>query len=378
MCDQAIYVTETASGSWTSTLGPAPGRVVNGPLDGIDLDALVARARQLEVTNRARRDTTRDWCSIAVNADESSATVRIYDEIGFWGTTAASFAEQLDELDVDRIDLRIKSPGGSVFDGVAIYNVLRDHRAHVDVTVDAIAASAASFIAQAGDTITMGRQAMMMIHNASGVTVGDSGAHREMADLLDKINLAIAAIYADRSGVPQAEWLDAMAATTWYSAAEAVDAKLADTTADGDDDDQEDDESVEEAAARFADTLRAYGVDPSTLIAGEPVRLPVPDGEPADGDDADAERVKPAATAGAPDHAAGSGTVGVDLAAAFRAAVEAEVAPPPFALDGDTVRGVIHHRHRNAPAPTSFPKTSTDDPEPPLNLGRAILEEALR
>jgi len=173
-------------------------------------------------------DKPRDWYSIEAKADKT-ATVRIYDSIGGWfGLAAADFAAELDELDVDVIDLRLNSGGGSVFDGVAIYNTLVTHRARVDVTVDGIAASIASVIAMAGDTVTMGRGTRLMIHNPMGGVLGQAADMRKMADILDELGKDIAGFYAARGGEDVAHWLALMEAETWYSAQEAVDAGLAD------------------------------------------------------------------------------------------------------------------------------------------------------
>ena len=187
------------------------------------------RAHDLPKGGPATDGDVRDWYSIEAKSDGKSATVRIYDAIGGWfGTSAASFAEEIADLDVDTIDLRLNSPGGSVFDGVAIHNALLTHRARVDVTVDGVAASIASVIAMAGDSITMGRGTRMMIHNPSGVVIGQARDMREIANLLDELGRDIAGFYAERAGKDVAHWLDLMEAETWYSAQEAVDAGLAD------------------------------------------------------------------------------------------------------------------------------------------------------
>jgi ATP-dependent Clp endopeptidase proteolytic subunit ClpP len=161
----------------------------------------------------------------------STAAVWIYDEIGEWGVTAADFVKDLQSITAKSIDLHINSPGGNVFDGVAIYNALRNHPATVNVVVDGLAASAASFIAQAGDTVSMERTAQMMIHDAHGVALGNAGVMREMADLLDKASDNIAGIYAARSGKPAEFWRAEMLREPWYSADEAVAAGLADRIA---------------------------------------------------------------------------------------------------------------------------------------------------
>lgn len=156
----------------------------------------------------------------------------IYDEIGFWGTTAQRFVEELAAIDVDVIDLRINSPGGSVFDGITIMNALRRHPARVDVTVDGLAASAASFIATAGDHVVMNSGSELMIHEAWGWCDGDAQAMRSYADSLDKVSGTIAGLYAKRAGGTVDEWRDLMRAETWYTAEEAVTAGLADRWAD--------------------------------------------------------------------------------------------------------------------------------------------------
>jgi ATP-dependent Clp endopeptidase proteolytic subunit ClpP len=169
-----------------------------------------------------------DWYRITDASDE--ALVEIYDEIGYFGITAADFTRDLSAVKAKTLNLRINSPGGSVFDGLTIYNRLREHPATVHVTVDGVAASIASVIAMAGDTIEMGRGSQMMIHNPSGLVMGQAGDMREMADLLDKLARdSIADVYAAKGGKDAAHWLSLMAAETWLSAREAVEAGLADS-----------------------------------------------------------------------------------------------------------------------------------------------------
>lgn len=181
----------------------------------------------------APRQPDADWCRIEAKAKadgdaESTADVHVYDEIGYWGTSAKAFAQQLAELDVDKINLYVNSPGGSAWDGVAIMNSLRRHRARVEVTVDGIAASAASLICMAGDHITMNASSQMMIHDASGLAWGNAQTMHETAALLDKLSDSYADAYAKRAGGARAEWRDIMRAETWYTAEEAVTAGLAD------------------------------------------------------------------------------------------------------------------------------------------------------
>lgn len=175
-----------------------------------------------------------DWFKIS-NVTPTSAEVMIYDEIGYFGVTANDFVNQISALDVEELTVKINSPGGEVFDGIAIYNALKDHKATVNVQIDGLAASAASFIAQAGDTIAIQRNASMMIHDAAGLAIGNATDMRELADLLDGASDNIADIYSQRAGGTVDEWRAKMKATTWYNnGQEAVDAGLADTVVGAD------------------------------------------------------------------------------------------------------------------------------------------------
>lgn len=168
------------------------------------------------------------WFDVQARAANAEAEVLIYDAIGAYGVTAKDLVNQIKKLEASRIVVRINSPGGEVFDGTAIHNALKDHKATVAVHIDGVAASAASFIAMAGDEITIAKNAYMMVHEAWGLVQGPAGDMRHLADVLDKMNAAIAQMYADRSGKPAAEWRDVMAAETWYLGQEAVDAGLCD------------------------------------------------------------------------------------------------------------------------------------------------------
>lgn len=161
---------------------------------------------------------------------ESSATVYLYGVVGsYWdGLSAGEIVRQIKDLDVKQLDLHIHSPGGSAFDGIAIFNAFRNHPAKVVVTVDGIAASAASVIAMAGDEIIMSPGSQMMIHDAWLLTIGNAAELREDADWLDKQSQNIAGIYAHRAGGKADDWRASMLAETWYTAEEAVAAGLAD------------------------------------------------------------------------------------------------------------------------------------------------------
>lgn len=168
------------------------------------------------------------WYSIRNAADV--ATIKIYNDIGGDpnGLTAQAFEQELSNLKASRIDLRLNSRGGDVFDGIAIHGALARHPAYVHVTVDGVAASIASVIAMAGDRITMARGSMLMMHEGFTAMVGNAEVMTKTAKLLNTTSDQIAGFYAARAGGSVAEWRMRMKAETWYSAEEAVAAGLAD------------------------------------------------------------------------------------------------------------------------------------------------------
>lgn len=150
----------------------------------------------------------RPWYTMQAN--NNAAEIVIYDEIGQPGwfnedaVSAKQFVDDLNALgdDIDSISLRINSPGGDVFDGVAIHNALKNHKAKVTARVDGIAASIASYIAMAADKIIMPANSFLLLHNASGFSMGTADDMRAIADDLDRIDKSIIATYAARSGQP--------------------------------------------------------------------------------------------------------------------------------------------------------------------------------
>ena len=120
------------------------------------------------------------------------------------------------------IDLRLNSPGGSVFDAVAIYNALKRHSGTVTVWIDGIAASAASYIAMAGDKVIMPENAFLMIHDPSGVVMGTADDMRSTAAALDKVKTSLIQGYAAKSGQTDVDVAGLMAAETWLDAGEAL------------------------------------------------------------------------------------------------------------------------------------------------------------
>lgn len=189
----------------------------------------MGRMRNYHLRNFQRPQNARAgrWYDIK-NLSGAAVEVSIYDEIGYWGVSAADFVTDLNGIKATDITLRINSPGGDVQDGLAMLNALRQHPANVHVIVDGWAVSAASFIAMAGDKVSMAPNAMMMIHDAAGMCYGNAADMHEMADLLAKHSDNIASVYARRAGGTVEDWRAVMQAETWYTDQEAVDAGLAD------------------------------------------------------------------------------------------------------------------------------------------------------
>lgn len=187
---------------------------------------------------------------------DKTAEVLIHEPIGAdWmgdGLTSKRFAQDLKALgDVNAIKVRMNSPGGSVSDGIGIYNILRSHGARIEVSIEGMAASIASVIAMAGDTISMGEGALMMIHNPWTLAIGDAEAMRKTADVLDKHTEALADIYVKRTGMDRAELRGLLNAETWLNGQEAVTLGFADTAATG-----EAKNELREAFTAFASTFR--------------------------------------------------------------------------------------------------------------------------
>ncbi|MEJ8821439.1 head maturation protease, ClpP-related [Variovorax humicola] len=163
-------------------------------------------------------------------ASASGAALSIYDEI--FSTHAAAFRTALDAVKGSTLTVEINSPGGDVFAGLAIYNMLKGSGKIINVNVAGIAASAASVIAMAGTTISMPSNSFMMIHNPITGVYGNAADLRESADVLDKIGAALLAIYVSRTGMPADKMKELLAAETWLTADEAVSMKFATVVTD--------------------------------------------------------------------------------------------------------------------------------------------------
>jgi ATP-dependent Clp protease protease subunit len=174
----------------------------------------------------------KEHTSFTAKAEADALTLEIYDAIGAdWfgqGITASEISDAMKTAgDYSSLNVRLNSPGGDLFEGVTIYNLFRASGKPVNVTVDGLAASAASLIAMAGDTITMGVGTQMMIHRAMGGAMGYAEDMRELADILDSVSAGAADIYVVRTGMEKDKVMQLMTAETWMSASEALESGFA-------------------------------------------------------------------------------------------------------------------------------------------------------
>lgn len=192
------------------------------------MNQLLAQRRQA----LARLGRGRFWA--VTNSTGPVAEIRIYDEIWLFGVNADDFARDLEAIDAPEIVVAINSPGGDVFDAIAIYNTLRNHPARITTRVDGIAASAASVIVQAGDRRVMMSGAQMMIHEPWGVAIGPASEMRAFAELLDQQTEVLASIYASRSGKDVEDFRAQLAGgkDVWLSDQATLDEGLADEISD--------------------------------------------------------------------------------------------------------------------------------------------------
>lgn len=161
-----------------------------------------------------------NWYQIKAQANKH-ADVYIYDYIGDYGVEAKRFVMELQALDVEQINLRINSPGGSVTDGFAIYNALHRHPAKIIAHIDSLAASMASIIALTGETVHMADNAFYMIHRPWAYAVGDAEELSKIIEILDKNEAKIVNIYHQKSNLADDKIKAMMYETSWLTAAEA-------------------------------------------------------------------------------------------------------------------------------------------------------------
>lgn len=259
-----------------------------------------------------------NWFEFKSLSDNTDAVdLYLYDEIGGWGASAAQFIAALAEFRGQRINLHIHSPGGSVFEGHAIFNALRNHPGGVTVYVDGIAASMASVIAMAGAPVKMASNAFLMIHNPWTQGTGDSEELRKQADVLDKLKESLVSIYVAKSGQPRETIAAAMDSETWLDAEEAVAFGLADEVFEG----MAVAASIDFSrfSAKAPEGARAFAKEASTMDTPE-IEQPeaAPEIEPAvEPEIAAAPEVEPAAEVEAEVPVAAEPVAAVDLDAAM-------------------------------------------------------------
>tara|TARA_R100000963_G_C4632839_1_gene97523 strand:+ start:69 stop:1145 length:1077 start_codon:yes stop_codon:yes gene_type:complete len=162
-----------------------------------------------------------NWFEFENDASSKSADIWIYSEVGGYDVNAQSFIKELQDVKDKDLNVHINSLGGDVFDGLAIYNALRNHKKNVTIKVEGIAASIASVIAMAGDNIEMAENSLFMIHNPFVMAGGDANELRKTASVLDKIRDEIAKIYLTKSSQDIDTLVGLMEAETWFNALEA-------------------------------------------------------------------------------------------------------------------------------------------------------------
>lgn len=193
---------------------------------------------------------------------ENEATVYIYDEIGWFGVIAEDFIKDLNDITAKTIHIRFNSPGGSVFDGTALFNAIKQAKAKTVTHIDGLAASISSVIALASDEVRMSENAFLMIHDPWSVVIGNADIMREEADLLDKVGGTIAKAYMDKTGKDEKEIKKLMAAETWMTAEEAEEMGFIDVI------DKITDEEDEKAKATLFD-LSVFANVPDKLKDGK-------------------------------------------------------------------------------------------------------------
>lgn len=162
------------------------------------------------------------------NKSTTSAEIVIYSDIGesFWGDSmsAKSFSEELKQLPdtVNQIDVRLNSPGGDVFDGITIYNRLKQHKANVTVYIDGMAASIASIIALAGDEVIMGEGSTYMIHLPWTMAMGNALELEDTINRLDEVTEQLLGIYQRKTRLDRSEIRKMLTEETWLDAAQAM------------------------------------------------------------------------------------------------------------------------------------------------------------
>lgn len=175
----------------------------------------------MRITNKSPFKVKPAGYKISNKAAPDETTVYIYDEVSWFGVQSEQFVKDLNAISAKTIHIRLNSPGGSVFDGTAIFNAIKQHKSRTVAHIDGLAASISSVIALAADEVRMSENAFFMIHDPWSIVIGNADTMREEAELLDKVKGTIAKTYMDKSGKTADEINDMMSAETWLTADEA-------------------------------------------------------------------------------------------------------------------------------------------------------------
>jgi ATP-dependent Clp protease protease subunit len=207
----------------------------------------------------------------AAAESEADRTISVMDVIGFdwWtgeGVTDRRIAAALRSMGPGPVTVNLNSPGGDMFTGLAIYSLLREHQGHVTVKVLSLAASAASVIAMAGDTVQVARAGFLMIHNAWVVAAGNRNDYRELADWLEPFDAAMADIYAARTGEENKAMAKLMDAESWIGGSSAIEQGFADELLPSDQVQHGEAKAQAHAARRLEAALRASGMPKSEAM----------------------------------------------------------------------------------------------------------------
>lgn len=174
----------------------------------------------------------KNWYNISGKASDGIVDIYIFDEIGAYGLNAQSFIDEIKPFKNSALNIHINCVGGDVFDGMAIYNVIKKRTAETTVYIEGIAASMGSVIALAADNVVMAENSLFMIHNAWGGAMGEAKEMKKTAKLLDKISGEIADIYVKKTNLPYNKVQEMMDEETWLNADEAYELGFIDSISD--------------------------------------------------------------------------------------------------------------------------------------------------
>ena len=174
----------------------------------------------------------RNWFDIKSKSSAEVVDVYIFDEIGTFGVNAQSFIEEIKAYKGQPMNLHLNCVGGDVFEGMAIYNVIKKRKAKTTVYIEGIAASMGSVIALAADEVIMAENSLFMIHNAFGGAMGEAEEMRKTAAVLDKISNEIADIYTKKTNLSFGKVKEMMDKETWLNADEAFELGFIDSISD--------------------------------------------------------------------------------------------------------------------------------------------------